>query len=104
MTRALLLSLLVAAAARADGKSEAAAEMVKAQENLDRGEWEAAISRFNLARTLVPSSSGPYLGLGLAHARSGRCEQAIPYLEEYLRRKTENPKPEASATLADCKQ
>ena len=52
----------------------------------------------------MPSSSGPYLGLGLAYARSGKCDQAIPYLEEYLRRKKQSPKPEAGDTLNPCKQ
>ncbi len=77
--------------------------MQKAQENLDRGEFEAAIGRFNVARSLVPASSGPYLGLGLAFARSGRCPQAIPFLEEYLRRKKQNPKAEAGQMLAECR-
>jgi hypothetical protein len=104
MTRALLLSLLVAAAARADVKAEAEAEMLKAQESFDRGDWEAAIGHFDAARLLVPSSSGPYLGLGLAQARAGRCEHAIPNLVEYLRRKKENPKPEAVRALEACKR
>jgi hypothetical protein len=104
MTRLVILTLLLAPLAIADDKADAEAEMMKAQENLERGEFEFAISRFNLARSLVPSSSGPYLGLGMAYARSGRCEQAVPYLEEYLRRKKQNPKPEATETLADCKR
>jgi len=94
-TRFLVCILWFAAPARADDISDAQAEMEKAQEDLERGEFEAAIGRFNVARSLVKSSSGPYLGLGLAYARMGHCEQAIPYLEEYLRRKKSNPKPEA---------
>jgi PEGA domain len=103
-TRFLVCVLLFAASpARADDISDAQAEMEKAQEDLERGEFEAAIGRFNVARSLVKSSSGPYLGLGLAYARMGHCEQAIPYLEEYLRRKKSNPKPEAHTTLAECR-
>jgi hypothetical protein len=104
MTRAALIALVVGAAAvaRADAVTDAAAEMEKAQDNLDRGEFDAAIGRFNVARSLVPQSSGPYLGLGLAYQRSGRCAEAIPFLEEYLRRKA-NAKPEAGAALADCR-
>jgi hypothetical protein len=102
-TRFLVCILLFAAPARADDISDAQAEMEKAQEDLERGEFEAAIGRFNVARSLVKSSSGPYLGLGLAYARMGHCEQAIPYLEEYLRRKRSNPKPEAQTTLAECR-
>lgn len=106
MTRLSVCAALLffANVARADDKADAQAEMLKAQENLDRGEFESAIGRFNVARSLVPSSSGPYLGLGLAYARSGRCEQAIPFLEEYLRRKKQNPKLEAADTLNDCKK
>jgi hypothetical protein len=95
---------LLPPAARADDKADAEAEMVKAQENLDRGEYEAAISRFNVARSLVPASSGPYLGLGIAYARSGRCEQAVEYVQEYLRRKRKNPKPEAQQILDECRK
>jgi tetratricopeptide (TPR) repeat protein len=104
MARLTLALVLLASVAQADDKAGAQAEMVKAQENLNRGEFEAAIGHFDLARSLAPSSSGPYLGLGLAYARSGRCEQAIPHLEEYLRRKQQNPKPEAAGTLEDCRK
>ena len=96
--------LFSVALARADEKEEAAAEMEKAQEHLDRGEYDAAVARFNVARSLAPESSGPYLGLGLAHARAGRCVEALPYLEEYLRRKGEQAKPEGKTALADCRK
>jgi hypothetical protein len=103
--RALLVVLLslIALPAFADEKSEAEREMVKAEQHLERGEYDAAIARFHVARSLVPSSSGPYLGLGLAHARAGRCDQAIAYLEEYLRRKKTGAKPEAQSTLTECR-
>jgi hypothetical protein len=104
--RALAVAFLLSqgSVAFADAKADALAEMEKAQDNLDRGEYDAAIARFNVARSLFPSSSGPYLGLGLAHARAGRCEDSIPFLEEYLKRKTKDPKPEAVQTLEDCRR
>jgi hypothetical protein len=77
--------------------------MSKAQDALDRGDVDEAIARFARARDLQPSSSGPYLGLGLANARAGRCDAAVPALEEYLKRKRD-PKPEAVAALEDCRR
>ena len=104
-SRWLLAGLLcMSGLARADAKSDALAEMDKAQEHLDRGEFDAAIARFNVARSLVPESSGPLLGLGIANARAGHCEQAIPFLEEYLKRKAKGAKPEAREALDDCKR
>jgi len=109
MTRTVALAIAVAtlAAARpafADAKQEALEEMTRAQEALDRGDVEDAIARFGRARDLQPGSSGPYLGLGLANARAGRCDAAVPALEEYLKRKKQNPKPEAQSALDDCKR
>ena len=90
-------------AANADRKQDAILEMQKAQGHLDKSEFDAAIARFNVARSLAPDSSGPLLGLGLAHARAGRCPESVGFLEEYLRRKTKDPKPEAQTTLEQCK-
>ena len=104
--RFALLAAFVLSGTRAfaDAKADALAEMEKAQDNLDHGEYDAAVARFNVARSLFPSSSGPYLGLGLAHARAGRCVEAIPFLEEYLKRKTKDPKPEGREALDDCRK
>ena len=94
---------LVGNVAHADRKQDAIVEMQKAQTHLDKSEFDAAIARFNVARSLAPDSSGPLLGLGLAHARAGRCPEAVGFLEEYLRRKTKDPKPEALTSLEQCK-
>ena len=104
--RLALAAALVLSGTRAfaDAKADALAEMEKAQDNLDHGEYDAAVARFNVARSLAPSSSGPYLGLGLAHARAGRCVEAIPFLEEYLKRKSKDPKPEEREALEDCRK
>jgi tetratricopeptide (TPR) repeat protein len=94
---------LVCARAWAGPIEEAEAEMRRAKANLDRGEYEAAIGHYIQARALAPDSSGPYLGLGLAYAGLGRCGEAIPLLEEYLRRKKKDPFPGAAATLNACR-
>ena len=101
-----LLAVLVTAAsgqARADDPlAQAAAEMQKAQASVDQHDYQAAIGHYLAARSLAPESSGPYLGLGLSYAALGRCDEAIPALEEYLRRKR-NPHPSAATTLATCR-
>jgi hypothetical protein len=96
--------LAAAGLARGDAKQQAQEEMSKAQEAFDKGDFDEAARRFGKAHDLVPSSSGPLLGLGLAHARGGRCDQAVPSLEEYLKRKKGEANPEARSVLDDCKR
>jgi hypothetical protein len=104
----MLLSLIAvlcgSAVARAGDPEleEAQEEMRKAKVNMDRHEYEAAIGHYLVARSLAPESTGPYLGLGLAHAALGHCNEAVPVLQEYLRRKPTNPHPSAVATLSAC--
>jgi len=99
----VVLWLSTAAVARADSLEEASEEMKKAKLSLDHREYEAAIGHYIVARSLAPESSGPYLGLGLAYAALGRCPEAIPVLEEYLRRKKTDPHPGALPTLNACR-
>lgn len=100
---ALAIALLFpVAGARAGDREQAAVEMDRANAHLERREYDAAIASFNAARALAPSSSGPYLGLGLAYAATDRCREAVAYLEEYLRR-AKSAKPEGAAALADCR-
>src|SRR5262245_14585967 len=100
--RPLLIALLVvAAAARAHAgprspEVEAEAEMLKAKQAMERGQYEVAIGHLLVARSLAPEASGPYLHLGLAYERLGRCAEAVPMLEEYLRRKPQSPNPKAT--------
>jgi hypothetical protein len=103
LAAALVFALVSAAAARADEKSEAEAAMAQANESLQKREYEAAIRRFRDALRFVPTASGPFLGLGLAYAATDRCEKAIDALEEYLRRRSRDPKPEAKAALDGCR-
>ncbi|MSP62512.1 MAG: PEGA domain-containing protein [Myxococcales bacterium] len=101
---ALALTALLAFAAPvlAGDRKEASIEMEKANAHLARHEYEEAIARYNVARKLVPASSGPYLGLGLAYAATDRCREALAYLEEYLQRQ-KSPKPEAASAIAQCR-
>jgi hypothetical protein len=100
---AALALVVTSGAARAGIVEDAEAEMRKAKVALDAGEYEKAVSHYLIARTLVPDASGPYLGLGLAYAGLGRCSEAIPSLEEYLRRRKKDPFPGARATLNACR-
>lgn len=93
-----------ALAASAEAEAAAEAEMLKARQLMERGEDAAAIDHLLAARALAPEASGPYLHLGLAYARLGRCEDAIPMLEEYLQRKRSSPHVSAAATLAACRK
>jgi hypothetical protein len=106
MARRLALLLVICAAlpARADDREvQATAEMQRARVDAERRAWPAAILHYQAAQKLAPDTSGPYLGLGLAHAELGECEQAIEALERYLEIKRTDPKPGAVSTLAACR-
>jgi hypothetical protein len=105
MFRTVVATLLLPMAlpALAQDTSEAEGEMRKAKLTFDKRDYEAAIGHYLIARSLAPESSGPYLGLGLSYAALGRCPDAVPVLEEYLRRKADNPRPEARQTLNACR-
>src|SRR3954467_1248642 len=100
---AVAITLLCAAAALAGPLEEAEDEMRKAKSALDRREYEEAVGHYLIARSLAPDSSGPYLGLGLAYAAMQRCGDAVPALQEYLRRKTRDANPAAQPTLNACR-
>src|SRR5262245_7073333 len=82
---------------------EAEAEMVKAKQAMAEGQYEVAVGHLLVARSLAPEASGPYLNLGIAYERLGRCAEAVPMLEEYLRRKVTAPHPSATEALAACR-
>jgi hypothetical protein len=90
-------------AARGSREDEAEAEMLKAKQAMERAQYEVAIGHLMVARSLVPDASGPYLNLGIAYERLGRCAEAVPMLEEYLRRRAKSPSPTAAKTLEACR-
>jgi uncharacterized membrane protein YgcG len=104
----VVLWVVLAAAPRAGAaprsrEGEAEAEMLKAKQALERAQYDVAIGHLLVARSLAPEASGPYLNLGIAYERLGRCADAVPMLEEYLRRKPKSPHPSAATTLAACR-
>jgi hypothetical protein len=101
-TLVVVAALLASASAFAGSVEEAEEEMRRAKVALDRHDYEGAVGHYLVARSLAPDSSGPYLGLGLAWAAQGRCDEAVPVLQEYLRRKTKEPNPAAQSTLSAC--
>jgi hypothetical protein len=82
---------------------EAEAEMQKAKQAMERAQYDVAVGHLLVARSLVPDASGPYLNLGVAYERLGRCGEAVPMLEEYLRRKPKSPSPIAARSLEICR-
>jgi hypothetical protein len=100
---AVAATLLCALNALAGPLEDAEEEMRKAKSALDRRDYEEAVGHYLVARSLAPETSGPYLGLGLAYAAMQHCDQAVPALQEYLRRKTKDPNPAAQPTLNACK-
>src|SRR5690242_16548878 len=100
----LVLALCAAASARAEEAAEAEAEMAKGEQFLLQLDYEKAIAHFQAARGFAPERPGPYLRLGLTYAAMNRCKEAVEFLDEYLLRKPESPRPEAIRTLNECKQ
>jgi hypothetical protein len=97
--------LLVASLAHAGepGLADAEAEMAKADAYMKERNYNAAIAHYNAAKQLAPDRPGPYRGLGMAYYTAGKCADAIPVLEEYLRMKSRDPWPQAVRALSDCK-
>lgn len=101
----VLLSGLVVGfggAAHADPQREAEQEMALAQTALDHNDYPSALQHFSAAQTLAPQASGPLLGLGLTYAAIDRCQEAVPLLEEYRKRKGASANPKAEKTITDC--
>lgn len=98
-----ILLVMSATFAHADPQREAEQEMELAQDALDHNDYPAALQHFSSAQTLAPQASGPLLGLGLTYAAIDRCQEAVPLLEEYRRRKGAAANPKAERAIADCK-
>jgi PEGA domain len=104
--RIAFLVLLVATAAQADDArlDKAEREMARAHALMAQHEYAAALQHFQAARELAPETSGPLLGIGLAAAALDRCDQAVPALTEYLRKKPDSPSPQARPSLEACEK
>jgi tetratricopeptide (TPR) repeat protein len=102
---ALALALLLAAtpALAVEQAADAEKEMAIADSYMQQGNFQAAVAHYQAARLLAPDRPGPYRALGMAHYKAGQCPEAIPVLEEYVRKKRQDPWPEAVRALADCK-
>jgi hypothetical protein len=97
----LLLPLAVVAEEKRD---DAAAEMAKGDDFFfTKKDSQSAIAHYNAARLLAPDKPGPYLALGLAYAATGDCKSATNMMQQYLKLKTTDAKPEAQKTIDDCK-
>jgi tetratricopeptide (TPR) repeat protein len=83
--------------------AEAEREMAIADDFMSKRNYQAAIAHYQAARILAPGRPGPYRALGMAYFAAGQCREAVPALEEYLRRKPDDPRPEAVDALRQCK-
>jgi hypothetical protein len=97
---ALLLSGVAARAG--EETADAERELLAGDQAFKAGHWDAAIVHFDAARRLAPDRSAPYRYLGLSYAKLGRCKEAVPPLEEYLRRK-KDASPDAVVELDRCR-
>lgn len=99
-----LLVLLFSLPAFADNRSEAAEQIEKGNQFLEKGQYKEAITRFEIALKLAPELTSPYAGLGFAYQAMGRCEDALKYFQTYL---TQNPSgsvaKEVKAASEECK-
>ncbi len=96
------LIVLAPQGVRAEPQKEAEQEMELAQDALDHNDYPAALQHFSSAQTLAPNASGPLLGLGLTYAAIDRCQEAVPLLQEYRRRKGPSANPKAERAIEEC--
>lgn len=62
---------------------------------IDTGSLDEAIREFQTSLELLPDQPQSYYGLGAAFDKKGMPDEAVKYMEEYLRRE---PEGEFSAT------
>ncbi len=102
---AFAFSFAAATAGADEGRLERAEhEMERGHRLMEQHDYAGALTHFEAARALAPDSSGPYLAVGLANSSLGRCDRAVPALQEYLRRKTDSPSPAAEPALLACRR
>ena len=104
MSRLVVLLALFAGgrALAVDTAADAEGEMARADVYMAQRNFQAAIAHYKAASILAPDRPGPYRGLGMAYYAAGQCGEAIPVLEEYVRRKARDPWPQAVKALSDC--
>jgi len=103
-TIALALVLVPLAAVAEEKRDDAAAEMAKADDAFfNQKDVQSAIAHYNAARLLAPDRPGPYLALGVAYQAAGDCKQATAMMQQYLKRKSTDPKPDAQKVIDECK-
>jgi hypothetical protein len=93
----------VTVALGAEQAADAEAEMARADEHMKQRNWQAAVAHYNAAKLLAPDRPGPYRGLGMAYYAAGQCAEAIPALEEYMRKKQRDAWPQAARALEECR-
>ena len=80
-----------AEALQKNGDTKAAAE-----------KFDSALFYFSAAHDLAPEATGPLLGMGISLAALGRCDDALPRLNEYLAKKSEGANPAAAQAKEKC--
>jgi hypothetical protein len=66
--------------------------------------FDSALFFFSAAHDLAPEATGPLLGMGISLGALGRCEEAVPKLNEYLDKKAADPNNAANPAAALAKE
>jgi hypothetical protein len=99
-----LFFALLAFTAVADDRSEAEANIKKGNEFLKNGDYQKAISRFEIALKLAPELSSPYAGIGFAYQGLNDCTRATEAFQSYLAKTPEGKlAPDVKSGLSECK-
>ena len=90
--------------ALADDRAEAETNLKKGNEFLKNGEYQKAISRFEIALKLAPELSSPFAGIGFAYQGLGDCAKANEAFQSYLAKTPEGKlSGDVKAGVAECK-
>jgi tetratricopeptide (TPR) repeat protein len=90
--------------ALADDRAEAETNLKKGNEFLKNGEYQKAISRFEIALKLAPELASPFAGIGFAYQGLGECEKANEAFQSYLTKTPEGKlSGDVKAGIAECK-
>jgi tetratricopeptide (TPR) repeat protein len=90
--------------ALADDRAEAETNLKKGNEFLKNGEYQKAISRFEIALKLAPELASPFAGIGFAYQGLGECVKANEAFQAYLTKTPEGKlSGDVKAGIAECK-